>query len=156
MIDTANIESPDNLVGATPAELRLPPRPSAAGSAAGSGGEADAVDLESGFAFSEEERREHLQILKTLNSDRPVRVLARSEGDGSWRVRVLGIDQPGGLSLICGLLFVYGFNIVNGYVSTDEPVQGKKKTKESGRTFADVFTVRSSIEAVMFEVWSRY
>ena len=156
VIDTANIESPDNLVGATPAELRLPPRPSAAGSAAGSGGQADAVELDSGFAFSEEERREHPQILKTLNSDRPVRVLARSEGDGSWRVRVLGIDQPGGLSLICGLLFVYGFNIVNGYVSTDEPVQGKKKAKESGRTFADVFTVRSSIEAVMFEVWSRY
>ena len=107
-------------------------------------------------AFDDEERREHIQVLKTLNATRPVRVLAESEADGAWRVRVLGIDQPGSLSLICGLLFVYGFDIVNGFASTGVHTKGSAQSKESVRDFVDVFTVRSSVEAVMSEVWNCY
>ncbi len=107
-------------------------------------------------AFSEEERRDHIRVLKTLNADRPVRVLAKSEGDGVWRVRVLGFDQPGGLSLICGLLFAYGFDIIKGFASTGEHSGTLGKKNEPVRDFVDVFTVRSSVEAVMSEVWNCY
>ena len=114
------------------------------------------TDFDDDAAFTEEERREHVQIIKTLNSERPVRVLAQTEGEGAWRVRVLGIDQPGGLSLICGLLFVYGFDIVKGFASTGEQSKRTGKKKDQVRDFVDVFTVRSSVEAVMSEVWNCY
>ncbi|WP_373651611.1 glutamine synthetase adenylyltransferase [Schlesneria sp. DSM 10557] len=115
-----------------------------------------ATDFTQETVFSEEERHEHQALLQTLTSEKPVIVLAKSDGAGSWRVRVLGIDHPGELSLICGLLFVYGFDIVNGIASTAEPVTqgGAAKTREC--KFVDVFTVRSSIEAVMSEVWNCY
>ena len=125
-----------------------------------SGQQTDTSSLTNNFnyesAFTEEERREHLQVLKTLNPEQPVRVLAQSAGDGAWRVRVLGIDQPGGLSLICGLLFVYGFDIVDGFASTGEHASETDRKKTSRRDFVDVFTVRSTVEAVMKEVWNRY
>lgn len=106
--------------------------------------------------FTSDERRQHLEILKTLNATRPVRVLAQSVGDGAWRVRVLGLDQPGGLSLICGLLFAYGFDIVEGFVSTGEHSRDSSGRKVPNREFVDVFTVRSTVEAVMQEVWNCY
>jgi glutamate-ammonia-ligase adenylyltransferase len=117
---------------------------------------ASATEFNYESAFSDDERRGHVQILKTLTPQVPVRVLARSEGDGTWRVRVLGIDQPGGLSLICGLLFVYGFDIVKGFASTGEHPAECSKKMGGARGFVDVFTVRSSVEAVMSEVWNRY
>ncbi|WP_010581798.1 [protein-PII] uridylyltransferase family protein [Schlesneria paludicola] len=106
--------------------------------------------------FSEDERREHLQRLATLNDEQPVRVDATSQPGGTWRVQVIGIDQPGELSLICGLLFVYGFDIVEGFASTGQNFGKGSKHKIAFRDFVDVFTVRSSIEAVMGEVWHRY
>ena len=106
--------------------------------------------------FSEEERRVHLQLLATLNDNRPVRVDAKPQPNGVWRVQVIGIDQPGELSLICGLLFVYGFNIVEGFASTGQNLGKGGQQKITFRDFVDVFTVRSSIETVMGEVWHRY
>jgi hypothetical protein len=38
-----------------------------------------------------------------------------------WRVTIVGYDYLGELSLICGLLFVYGFDIVEGHVFTYDP-----------------------------------
>ena len=107
-------------------------------------------------AFTEAERREHQRLLKTLNAEKPVIVRAESDGAGAWRVRVMGIDQPGALSLICGLLFVYGFDIVKGFASTGEHSSQHDNPKTLSRDFVDVFTVRSSIEAVMSEVWACY
>jgi [glutamine synthetase] adenylyltransferase / [glutamine synthetase]-adenylyl-L-tyrosine phosphorylase len=106
--------------------------------------------------FSEAERREHEKLLETFNHDRPVRVLAQRQDGGTWRVRVVGIDQPGQLSLICGLLFVYGFDIVEGFASTGQHSAKKAKQNNLGRDFVDVFTVRPSIEVVMSEAWDRY
>lgn len=106
--------------------------------------------------FSEAERAEHVQVLSKINSERPIRVLAESQAEGAWRVRVLGMDQPGELSLICGLLFVYGFDIVDGFASTGHHAAKASKSKVAFRDFVDVFTVRSSVEAVMSEVWHRY
>ena len=114
------------------------------------------IEFDYESAFTASERREHLQLLKSLSPDKPVIVRAQSDGTGEWRVRVLGIDQPGELSLICGLLFVYGFDIINGFVSTGEHASQNETPKEAHREFVDVFKVRSSVEAVMSEVWNCY
>jgi [glutamine synthetase] adenylyltransferase / [glutamine synthetase]-adenylyl-L-tyrosine phosphorylase len=114
------------------------------------------IDFDYESAFTAIERREHLQLLRTLSADQPVIVRAESDGSGEWRVRVLGLDQPGVLSLICGLLFVYGFDIIKGFVSTGEHASPIERSKEKSREFVDVFTVRSSVEAVMSEVWNCY
>ena len=106
--------------------------------------------------FTDAERREHLQLLGTLSAKHPVRVLAQSQEEGAWRVRVLGIDQPGELSLICGLLFVYGFDIVEGFASTGQNSAKSAGKKDAFRDFVDVFVVRSPVETVMSEVWNRY
>ncbi len=106
--------------------------------------------------FTEAERKQHLKLVGSITEDRPVRVLAEPHSDGTWRVRVLGIDQPGELSLICGLLFVYGFDIVEGFASTGQIAAMPGRSKDSFRDFVDVFTVRSSVEVVMSEVWHRY
>ena len=40
----------------------------------------------------------------------------------TWRVTVVGYDYLGELSIICGLFFVFGFNIVDGNAFTYEPL----------------------------------
>lgn len=104
-------------------------------------------------AFTDAERKENVKLLATINREQPVRVVASSMDDGAWRLRVLGIDHPGELSLICGLLFVYGFDIVEGFASTG---RHSEKTAKPFRDFVDVFSVRSPVETVMSEVWNRY
>ncbi len=106
--------------------------------------------------FTELERREHVKVLAKLNAERPIRVLASSLDGGAWSVRVLGIDHPGELSLICGLMLVYGFDIVEGFASTGQNSDKLASQKSGCRDFVDVFAVRSSVEAVMPEVWLRY
>ena len=107
-------------------------------------------------AFSDAERKLHRQLLAVVDGNRPVIVKAEPQPAGTWLVRVAGIDYPGELSLICGLLFVYGFDIVEGFASTGKNSAATSKRKDPFRDFVDVFTVRSSVEVVMSEVWSRY
>ncbi len=76
-------------------------------------------------------------------------------GSGLWRVTVLGHDCPGELSMICGLLFAYGFDIVAGFVSTDMRPRADGARERTPHSFVDIFTVRSAVE-VMPEVWQRY
>lgn len=106
--------------------------------------------------FTETERKEHLQLLAKVTRTSPVYILAAPQSAGTWRVRVVGMDHPGELSLICGLLFVYGFDIVEGFASTGQNSSVTNKQKPPFRDFVDVFTVRSSVEITMPAVWSRY
>jgi glutamate-ammonia-ligase adenylyltransferase len=73
----------------------------------------------------------------------------------TWRVTVVAFDYPGELSVICGLLFVHGFNILDGYAFTYEPVLSPAMEKAGGEEkqilsggenrpkIVDVFTVKS-------------
>jgi glutamate-ammonia-ligase adenylyltransferase len=122
--------------------------------------------------FSEEEIACHVALLKELSDDNIVDVEACPLDDGSWRVTVVGFDMRGDLSMICGLLFVYGFNIVDGNVFTAEQVAarsrsdvlagrrdkpaGKSRSKVSARRFVDVFSVSPPLDDVLPEVWTRY
>jgi glutamate-ammonia-ligase adenylyltransferase len=85
---------------------------------------------------------------------------AQPENDGNWVVSIVAYDFPGELSLICGLMFVYGLDILKGDAFTYEPeevatgVQAVRglparpgsEPASSGsdprRKLVDVFTVR--------------
>ncbi len=62
--------------------------------------------------FSPIDAAHHREWFGPINLTRPMRVVAEPARDNTWRVTVLGIDHPGDLSMICGLLFVYGFDIL--------------------------------------------
>ena len=124
--------------------------------------------------FSQIEREEHRRALEGVTLERPVRVIARAIDDELWRVTVLGLDQPGDLSMICGLLFVYGCDILDGCVSTgNHPQVWRHLTRvqrqtapassarpepapESARDFVNLFTVRAPAGQVLSESWQRY
>lgn len=58
------------------------------------------------------------------------------------QVTIAGFDQLGDLSMICGLLFVHGFDIINGQVETEETSADGSQLKKSPLKFLDSFAVR--------------
>jgi glutamate-ammonia-ligase adenylyltransferase len=124
--------------------------------------------------FSEEEIAAHAAMLRRLSDTNEVEVAAvrgeRRESrdertktsldsslstlDSSWTLTVAGQDHIGDLSMICGLLFVYGFDIVDGNVFTELP-GGRKGKSGRGTEFVNVFTVRPT-RPVADDVWLRY
>ena len=106
--------------------------------------------------FTGIERRRHSKLLSEVDHEHPVRVVAEPAEHETWRVTVLGHDCPGELSMICGLLFAYGFDIVTGFVSTDTRPRSDSARERSPHSFVDVFTVRSAVEVLLPVVWQRY
>lgn len=119
--------------------------------------------------FTDGQIERHAQLLEQLTDDNVVEVDAQQLSDNRWLVTLVGFDHPGDLSMICGLLFVYGFDIVDGNVFTDEQVANRRSTptarrpgspaesaSEVRRKFVNVFTVRPPLDLVLPEVWSRY
>lgn len=103
--------------------------------------------------FSKDEQRRHRGLFAQIEAEQPVRVVAEATEDGLWRVTVLGYDCPGELSMMCGLMFAYGFDIVTGFVSTELRRPGDDKLPCG---FVDVFNVRSELDVILPEVWQRY
>jgi len=73
-------------------------------------------------SFSAAEIMHHADLARGINEQNPAIVEAHSLGKETWRVTVVGYDYPGELSIICGLFFVFGFNIIDGNAFTYEPV----------------------------------
>ncbi|HMR62461.1 MAG TPA: DUF294 nucleotidyltransferase-like domain-containing protein [Anaerolineae bacterium] len=71
--------------------------------------------------FSTAEIQAHAALIETLDAQRPVRVEAQPIDGNRWQLTVVGFDFQGELSLICGLLFVHGFNIIDGSIFSYEP-----------------------------------
>ena len=106
--------------------------------------------------FTDVERRRHSKLLAEVDHEHPVRVVAEPAEHDMWRVTVLGHDCPGELSMICGLLFAYGFDIVTGFVSTDTRPRTDSARERYPHSFADAFTVRPAVEVLLPVVWQRY
>jgi glutamate-ammonia-ligase adenylyltransferase len=126
--------------------------------------------------FSDQDIKRHAILAKQLGADHLVEVDAAALGDRLWRITIVGYDYPGVLSLICGLLFVYGFSIEDGHVFTYEPLADASPTPNGGRRalpgrrhgssrgsggdsqrkIVDVFTIRSTQEEIAPDVWLRY
>ncbi len=125
--------------------------------------------------FSEHDIEQHTIMAARLNNHHLVEVETTPLYNGDWRVTIVAYDYIGELSLICGLLFTYGFNILDAEVfsyqrQTDFGLQeGNLKAsfeipiQNSKPKIVDVFTVRPSIQASEFhftqanlEIWERY
>lgn len=121
--------------------------------------------------FSPIDAAQHREWFGPVNLSRPMRVVAEPARDNTWRVTVLGIDHPGDLSMICGLLFVYGFDIIEGTVITGQYADVARHWQPTGATrrrhkatapsaphrdFVDVFTVRPPFDTAEPEVWLNY
>jgi glutamate-ammonia-ligase adenylyltransferase len=73
-------------------------------------------------SFSEDEIQHHADLARGINEGTPAISEAQPLGQDTWRVTVVGYDYPGELSIICGLFFVFGFNIIDGNAFTYEPL----------------------------------
>lgn len=134
-------------------------------------------------SFSAEEIQHHADLARGINEQTPAIVDAQSLRNDTWRVTVIGYDYPGELSIICGLFFVFGFNIIDGNAFTYEPVADAQveappqsftrfdpsrqlprrrqpaptSQPDTRRKIVDVFTVQS-IEPILPEaaIWQSY
>lgn len=102
--------------------------------------------------FDPIEIERHAVMAARLDQEHPVIVDATPLDRGRTRVTIVGYDYLGELSLICGLMFAYGFTIVDGYVYTYE-----QTTETLGhRKIVDVFTVEPVGAAPGALVWHDY
>ncbi|MFI5181611.1 MAG: glutamine synthetase adenylyltransferase [Thermoanaerobaculia bacterium] len=113
------------------------------------------MDASYATTFGEEEIALHAVFAEQLGDDRLVEVDAQRVEDGLWRVTIVAFDYPGELSLICGLLFAFGFTIQHGDVFTYEPQATPARTA-TRRKIVDVFTVRPVRGEVPADVWVAY
>ncbi|MBI1878992.1 MAG: glutamine synthetase adenylyltransferase [Chloroflexi bacterium] len=114
--------------------------------------------------FTDQDIQRHTLLAERLDDTHLVQVEARPLDNQHWQVTIVGYDYLGELSLICGLLFVYGFNIIDGHVFTYDPpasaapaippskrrrssrrpyAQAQTKQADSRKKIVDEFTVRS-------------
>ncbi|MCB0173433.1 MAG: ACT domain-containing protein [Anaerolineae bacterium] len=122
--------------------------------------------------FSPQDIDHHTVLMGDLSDRQPVRVEAEPLPDDFWRITIVGFDYLGELSLICGLLFVHGFNIHAGSVFTYEPApepalagyqtggrRPRYRTKTAPlsprRKIVDVFTVKADNGALP-DGWPAY
>ncbi len=107
--------------------------------------------------FSPHDLRRHAALAGQLNTDQLAFVDANDLDDGRWRVTLVAFDYPGELSLICGLMFSYGLDIMEGNVFTYEPLAGgAADPPDARRKIVDVFVVRPAQAALAEDTWVRY
>ncbi len=122
--------------------------------------------------FTEEEIRRHAELAAQLNDTTLVQVEAALVAGDQWRVTIVGYDYLGELSLICGLLFIHGLDIVDGHIFTYEPQMqtplatspsvGRHRrpfvasTSDTRQKIVDVFTVQPVAGRLPDDLWSHY
>lgn len=112
--------------------------------------------------YSQEQVLRHLALLQQLGEEHAVKVEGIERAGGLWELTVVGYDQLGDLSVICGLLLVYDINIESGFVLTgaEVPERISGKTGGSGHTrrrkFVNVFLVRPDRGTLTADVWRQY
>jgi [glutamine synthetase] adenylyltransferase / [glutamine synthetase]-adenylyl-L-tyrosine phosphorylase len=134
-------------------------------------------------SFSNDEIQYHADLARGVNEQTPAIVGAQSISKNSWRVTVVGYDYPGELSIICGLFFVFGFNIVDGNAFTYAPLPDSPDSSrpqklnrfdptrglpprrralstlepDTRRKIVDVFTVKSILSELPDDsIWESY
>ena len=112
------------------------------------------MDASYAETFSESDIRRHGTMLAGLSDDKLADVAMEAGPDRLWQITVAGYDQPGELSIMSGLLFVYGFDIVHGTVLSD--VRSRGRDRRSGRKFVNVITVRAPADTDPENVRHRY
>ena len=132
-------------------------------------------------AFSAEDIRHHATLAEQLSQEQLVHVEALPAGERIWKVTVVAYDYLGELSLICGLMFVYGLDIQAGEIFTYETVEklredlasaekgpsphrrssppeaaAENQSGQERRKIVDVFTVQALGAAPNADFWANY
>lgn len=110
--------------------------------------------------FSPQEVVHHAELVQQLNSNNLVILESTAISREEWMITIIAYDYHGELSLICGLLLEYGFNILSGQVFTYHDQEGAE-AEDAQRKIVDVFHVcRADGIAIspseMKETWGRY
>jgi [glutamine synthetase] adenylyltransferase / [glutamine synthetase]-adenylyl-L-tyrosine phosphorylase len=106
--------------------------------------------------FTEEEIARHAALASLLDTRRLAAVEGRPLPDGTWQVTIVAYDFPGELSIICGLMVVYGMDIVKGDVFTYESGQ-EAAARDHERKIVDAFCIQPVRgEAPSAGTWLRY
>ncbi len=123
--------------------------------------------------FGEDDIARHVLLAEQLDDNNLVQVEPQPLEDDCWRVSIVAYDYPGELSLICGLLFVYGLSILEGHVFTYEPLPPATQDAPAAGRFSyrrplaaaggqarqkivDVFTVHPEYGSFAPESWPLY
>jgi glutamate-ammonia-ligase adenylyltransferase len=115
--------------------------------------------------FTPGEVARHLSLLDQLSTDQLVTTQRIPVADGGWELTVVGYDQLGDLSLMCGLLLIYGWNIDSGFVFTGSDVvapeaearaAGPRSEAARRRKYINVFHIRAAREPEADADWDRY
>lgn len=93
--------------------------------------------------FSFDEIHKHADLAEKLSEETPVMVHIDPLENDTWNVTIVAYDYPGELSILCGLLFVHGFNILNGYAFTYEPVE-TNEIRQTGLPASDFSSGRNA------------
>lgn len=112
--------------------------------------------------FSAAEAERHLKLLDELDEEHIARIETRPLPNGACELTVVGYDLLGDLSIMCGLLFVCGWNIESGWVFTGSEVfeprgSDPSRSRDSRRRkFVNVFAVRPIRTPIATDAWTRY
>ncbi len=93
--------------------------------------------------FSPTEIQQHAALAQKLSETVPAVVEAVALDAATWRVSIIAYDYPGELSIICGLFFVHGFNILDGNVFTYEPLDSTSRAFNAPQATSGIQTTRS-------------
>lgn len=86
-------------------------------------------------SFSGEEIAHHAAMAEKLSTRNPVELAVHTGETGNQMVTIVALDYPGELSVITGLLYVHGMNIIRGEAFTYQTESGQP------RKIVDVFEV---------------
>ncbi|MBM81909.1 MAG: glutamine synthetase adenylyltransferase [Planctomycetaceae bacterium] len=113
--------------------------------------------------YSDQEIERHGRMLEQLDADQPTRLEVEDLSSDRWRLTIVGYDHTGNLSIISGLLFVHGLDIVDANAFTVQRKADQHVIEELGqrpqppgksRKFVNVFTVRRRGSEVV--EWGEY
>lgn len=116
--------------------------------------------------FDEDQIALHAKLLERLSDSNLVELETSPGEHGIWNMTIVGFNHPGELSLICGMLSVYGYNIIAGNVFTADATAAARAGESSDgdvkpargqyRKFVNSFTVQPPVSVVPPDVWTRY
>ena len=99
---------------------------------------------------------QHVALLDRLGADDVVRIQARQLPEEHWELTVVGFDQLGDLSLMCGLLYVSGLDVESGFVFTGTELAEQPAVPASRRKFVNVFQLRPRTPNLPPPDWRQY
>lgn len=117
------------------------------------------------LVFTPEEIRAHAALFERVSEANSIEVAIQPHDDDTWRITTVSYDCPGKLAVICGHLFIYGCDIVDGHLfmlptaatSGERPptptATGRGLT--SLGKFISVFTVRPSGDRRSEATWAQ-